>query len=268
MALDIHRDINSKLDRLLEANKIPNMIFHGPAGGGKRILVNQFIERIYGGDKETYRDCVMDVNCAHGKGIKFVRDDIKFFAKANMKGGNLFKIVLLTNADKLTSDAQSALRRCIELYTHNTRFFIIVEDKYRLLRPILSRFCEIYVPEPTVGGRKVNLHDHVLDNCFSSERRHNKALPPRLSKLLNSSTITTHQQVLDMAEKLYEKGFCALDLINYIESMNICDKKKYQYLLVFRRIKREFRNEKLLMTLIMTFLFLRSEYDLENMTFM
>ena len=127
MTLDIHGDINSKLDRLLKANKIPNMIFHGPAGGGKRILVNKFIERIYGSDKETIRDCVMNVNCAHGKGIKFVRDDIKFFAKANMKGGTLFKIVLLTNADKLTSDAQSALRRCIELYTHNTRFFIIVE---------------------------------------------------------------------------------------------------------------------------------------------
>lgn len=268
MALDIHRDINSKLDRLLEANKIPNMIFHGPAGGGKRVLVNQFIARIYGGDKKLVDDCVMDVNCAHGKGIKFVRDDIKFFAKANMKGGNLFKIVLLTNADNLTSDAQSALRRCIELYTHNTRFFIIVEDKYRLLRPILSRFCEIYVPEPIVGDRRVNLHEHVLDNCFGSERRHNKTLVPRLSKLLNSSAITTHKQVLDMAEKLYEKGFCALDLIDYIERMDICDKKKYQYLLVFRRIKREFRNEKLLMTLIMTFLFLRSEYDLENMTFM
>ena len=50
--------------------------------------------------------------------------------------------------------------------------------------------------------------------------------------------------------------------------MSLDLKKKYQYLLVFRRIKREFRNEKLLMTFILTFLFLRSEYDLENVTFM
>ena len=47
----------------------------------------------------------------------------------------------LKHADKLTIDAQSALRRCIELFSHTTRFFIIVEDKNKLLKPIISRFC-------------------------------------------------------------------------------------------------------------------------------
>ena len=42
------------------------------------------------------------------------------------------------NADKLTIDAQSALRRLIELFSHTTRFFIIIEDKYKLLKPILE----------------------------------------------------------------------------------------------------------------------------------
>lgn len=268
MALDIHEDIDQKLNKLMETNKIPNIIFHGPAGGGKRILVNAFIQRIYTNSEEDLRDCVMDVNCAHGKGIKFVRDDIKFFAKTNMKGGSTFKTVLLTNADKLTSDAQSALRRCIELYTHNTRFFIIVEDKYKLLRPILSRFCEIYVPEPRIGGKRVNLHEHLLNHCFPGERQYGKQLQSRIANLLDGADKTNHQGIIETVDKLYEKGFCALDLIRHIETMNICLKKKYQYLLVFRRIKREFRNEKLLMTFVLTFLFLRSEYDLENVTFM
>jgi DNA polymerase III delta prime subunit len=268
MALDIHEDINKKLDKLMEANKIPNIIFHGPAGGGKRILVNAFVQRIYANSQEDLRDCVMDVNCAHGKGIKFVRDDIKFFAKTNMKGGSTFKTVLLTNADKLTSDAQSALRRCIELYTHTTRFFIIVEDKYKLLRPILSRFCEIYVPEPRLVENRVNLHQYVLDRCFPGERQHSKLVRSSLSKLINSADTSSHKGILETADKLYEKGFCALDLIQHIETMEMCPKKKYQYLLVFRRIKREFRNEKLLMTFMLNFLFLRSEYDLENVTFM
>lgn len=268
MALKIHEDIDQKLNKLMEANKIPNIIFHGPAGGGKRILVNAFVQRIYADCEEELRDCVMDVNCAHGKGIKFVREDIKFFAKTNMKGGTTFKTVLLTNADKLTSDAQSALRRCIELYTHNTRFFIIVEDKYKLLRPILSRFCEIYIPEPRLGEKRVNLHQHVLNCCFPGERQYYKQTQLRVAKLLETANTSTHQDILEIADKLYEKGFCALDLIQHIETMKICIKKKYQYLLVFRQIKREFRNEKLLMTLILTFLFLRSEYDLENVTFM
>ena len=68
----------------------------------------------------------MDVNCAHGKGIKFVREELKFFAKTNMKNKCNFKTVILSNADKLTVDAQSALRRCIELFSHTTRFFIII----------------------------------------------------------------------------------------------------------------------------------------------
>ena len=266
--LDIHEDINIKLDKLMEANKIPNIIFHGPAGSGKRILVNSFIQRIYKDCKEDLRDCVMDVNCAHGKGIKFVRDDIKFFAKTNMKGGTIFKTILLSNADKLTSDAQSALRRCIELYSYNTRFFIIVEDKYKLLRPILSRFCEIYIPEPRINSKRINLHSYILHECFSNESKYNKKLQCKLGKLIEDSNTSDHKGIIELSKQLYQKGYCALDLINYIETITMCPKKKYHYLIAFRRMKREFRNEELLMTFIMTFVFLRSELDLENVTFM
>lgn len=266
---NIHSEITTKLVKLLETNKIPNIIFHGSAGCGKRVLVSNFIKRIYSNNKELIRDCVMNVNCAHGKGIKFVREDIKFFAKTNMKGGgSTFKIVLLANADKLTGDAQSALRRCIELYTHNTRFFIIVEDKYRLLRPILSRFCEIYIPMPLVKTHKVNLHTHVLHNTFQHELQTNNNYNLKLAKLLNTSKLNSHNEIIEIVETLYDKGYNALDLLNYIENMDIDEKKKYQYLLHFRKIKREFRNEKLLMTFILVFLYLRSDYDLENMTFM
>ena len=73
----------------------------------------------------------MIVNCAHGKGIKFIREDLKLFAKTNihLNNGILFKSIVLLNADFLTIDAQSALRRCIELFSHTTRFFIIIENK-------------------------------------------------------------------------------------------------------------------------------------------
>ena len=110
----------------------------------------------------------MYVNCAHGKGIKFIRDELKFFAKShiNSNGGDIFKCIILLNGDKLTMDAQSALRRCIELFSHTTRFFIIVEDKYKLLRPILSRFCEIYIPEPIYNGKYINLYKHTIEQTF------------------------------------------------------------------------------------------------------
>ena len=133
MSLSIHADIYRKVEYFLTSQKIPNIIFHGPHGGGKRTLVNDFVEKIYDNDKEMTKAYVMNVNCAHGKGIKFVREELKFFAKThiNLKGRGHFKTIILSNADKLTIDAQSALRRCIELFSHTTRFFIIVENRYK-----------------------------------------------------------------------------------------------------------------------------------------
>jgi hypothetical protein len=66
-------------------------------------------------------------------------------------------------------DAQSALRRCIELFSHNTRFFIIAEDKYNLMKPILSRFCEIFVSEPVINNKIVNLYQYNLQKVFKTK---------------------------------------------------------------------------------------------------
>ena len=138
-----HQNIINKLDFFISNKRIPNLLFHGPSGSGKKTIVFNFLDKIYE-NKLLIDEYVLYVNCAQGKGIKFIREDLKFFAKTNInfKDGNLFKSIILFNADKLTIDAQSALRRCIELFSHTTRFFIIVEDKYKLLKPILSRFCE------------------------------------------------------------------------------------------------------------------------------
>ena len=138
--LNIHTDIKDKLNTFIEQKKIPNLILHGLAGSGKKTILFDFLKEVYSNNKIYLQDYVMTVNCAHGKGIKFIREDLKFFAKTNidLHDGSIFKSIILLNADKLTIDAQSALRRCIELFSHSTRFFVIVDDKYKLLRPILS----------------------------------------------------------------------------------------------------------------------------------
>ena len=174
----IHSSIKEKLEYFYSIRKIPNIIFHGPSGSGKRTIVNDFIHNIYENDREKIKSLVMYVNCAHGKGIKFIREELKFFAKThiNSNGGDIFKSIVLLNADKLTMDAQSALRRCIELFSHNTRFFIIVEDKYKLLKPILSRFCEIYVSEPIHNNNTINLYKYNLNETFKMKEIKNLRL--------------------------------------------------------------------------------------------
>ena len=149
------------MNYFIENHSIPHIIFYGKAGSGKRYLLNYFINKIYDSDKEKIKEYVMYVNCAHCKGIRFIRDQLKFFAKRNMQNncGKIFKSIVLSNAENLTNDAQSALRRCIETFSHNTRFFIIIEDIEKILSPILSRFCNIYIPYPKLENKKTNLYN-------------------------------------------------------------------------------------------------------------
>jgi DNA polymerase III delta prime subunit len=281
-----HPEIDEKLNFFFKSGKIPNIIFHGASGSGKRTIVNKFISNIYQNNKTLIKNYVMYVNCAHGKGIKFVRDELKFFAKThvNVEGAGNFKTIVLSNADELTIDAQSALRRCIELFSHTTRFFIIVQDKYKLLKPILSRLCEIFIYEPVIKGKKVNLHKHNIQLTFNVTEASDKKMYRWFDKVLqplqlastsgpstagSSTAQATIQDLMELANKLYEKGYSGLDLMKYIEQTKTTDDmKKYQMLLVFNKIKREFRNEKLFILFILNFLLLRSDYDLENISFM
>lgn len=291
ITIEGHEYIIEKLNYFYKIHKIPNIIFHGGCGTGKKTIVNQFINTIYNSDKEKIKTFVMYVNCAHGKGIKFIREELKFFAKTHIisNGGDIFKSVILLNADKLTMDAQSALRRCIELFSHSTRFFIVIEDKYKLLKPILSRFCEIYVPDLMIKTSIVNLHniDEEYNHLVSLQKEVKKYIDG-LGIMLDAPSHVNHANTInskskndniikkntEFALKLYEKGFNGLDLISLIERNMITGKnimnheKKFEFLITFNKIRKEFRNEKTLMLFILHFMFLSLEYNLENISFM
>ena len=272
--LNIHSHIISRLKYFQEIHKIPNIIFHGQSGSGKRTIVNNFINEIYHRDREKIKSFVMYVNCAHGKGIKFIREDLKFFAKTNINsnGGDIFKSIILLNADKLTIDAQSALRRCIELFSHNTRFFIIIEDKYKLLKPILSRFCEIHVPETVNNNSGINLYKHHLENTYKwsdIKSTRNEWLIKDLNKSISKDT--TIYDLMNISTKIYEKGYSALDIIYLIENEKcfvLSNEKRFELLCAFTKVRKEFRNEKLLILFLLNFIYLSSDVVLENISFM
>jgi len=288
----IHKDIHNKLDVFIKNRKIPNIIFYGPRGSGKTFILNSFISSVYGGDKTAIKNYVMHANCAHGKGIRFIREELKFFAKTNidLKEGAIFKSVILTNADKLTIDAQSALRRCIELFSYSTRFFIVVENKDSLLKPILSRFCDIYVPQPIIMGcggvgTQVNLHSyHANLICDTSkiERSRDKSLvelikihPDYLKTSSDDPAPTTtptpseYKSIVDLSVVLYEQGYCGLDVIEFLRnSPHMNEIKKYELLIMFDKVRKEFRNEKLLLLFILHFIVFRCNRSLENISFM
>ena len=172
---DFHKHIFDKLDYFIKYKKIPNLLFYGPHGSGKRTILKKFLNNIYECNKNIMNSNILYVDCGQGLGIKFIREDLKFFSKTSILPNNcsFFKSVVLLNADKLTIDAQSALRRCIELFNHSTRFFIIVNDKSKLLKPILSRLCSIYVEPKEKDNKILNLH-HYNSNQFNINNYLNK----------------------------------------------------------------------------------------------
>jgi hypothetical protein len=238
------------LNHFFETKKIPNIIFHGNSGSGKRTIVNNFLSKIYDYDSLKLKSNVMMVNCSHGKGIKFIREELKFFAKTNIQVNDIiFKSIVLLNADSLTIDAQSALRRCIELFSYNTRFFIIVENKCRLLNPILSRFCEIHIPGyDNMLGERINLHSNNLQlNIFNSSVKYeieNFEISLKF-KLLDLIDLSTH---------LYENGYYAKQIVEYfVSTKKECGKcLDYDLLnLFYYKLKKDFRCEKMLMFYIL-----------------
>ena len=257
--IDIHQKLKKKLDYFIENHKIPHIIFYGNSGTGKKYVLNYFIKKIYNNDQMKIKEYVMYVNCAHCKGIRFIRDELKFFAKRNMQNNNgkIFKSIILLNAEKLTTDAQSALRRCIEQFSHNTRFFIVIENIDNLLNPILSRFCNIYIPYPIIDDKQKNLYDTV--NTHEIILKKELWLKNKLSK---KNIFRNVKEITQFVEEIYNKGYSALDILNFIEKTN--NKNKYNFLFYFDKIRREFRNEKNLMFIFCYFYFLRKNIALEN----
>lgn len=308
---DFHTNIHNKLSVFIRNRKIPNIIFYGPHGSGKTYILNKFIHSIYGGDKTAIKNYVMRANCAHGKGIRFIREELKFFAKTNIdfKEGAIFKSVILTNADKLTIDAQSALRRCIELFSSSTRFFIVVQNKDSLLKPILSRFCDIYIPPPVICTptsaddleaateaapcSHVNLHTYFADQACdtykiiksrdSSLHELIRVHPSYMEDAADAAdaattgdatdatlpTVDEYVKILDISVILYEQGYAALDIIDFIHTYpKMNELKRYELLIMFDKVRKEFRNEKLLILYLLHFVVFRCKMSLENISFM
>jgi hypothetical protein len=280
--------VTNKLNYFISIRKIPNIVFHGSSGCGKRTIVGDFINRIYNGDRNQIKNNIMFVNCAHGKGIKFIRDELKYFAKTNIQCNNntLFKSIVLYNADELTIDAQSALRRCIELFSHNTRFFIVVENKHKLLKPILSRFCEIYIPDKINDVDYANLHNINRELTYGMKdmkREHRiQMLEPVLKPIIVDGVQPekhTYKWFLNLANRLYDDGVSCLDIIEYLEkdiksslenneTKESLRKKMVYVHFCFNKVKGEFRCEKMLMFYIFDYMFLRLDCSLKNISFL
>lgn len=257
--------IQDKIDNFISTKKIPHILLHGESNSKCIKCLQYLLHNIYDSPQQR-KDYILYVNCAHGKGIKFIREQLKFFAKTNINdvfngtqttNSNhsiiMFKSIVLLNADFLTIDAQSALRRCIELYSHKTRFFMVVLDKDAIINPILSRFCTIYIAN--------NAHKTIANNIRTSNLRY-------LKKILTHIDVETQtylgQSLFMLSQEIYNRGIYYVDFIDCIDKLVKDPVIKYGMITYINKIRHEIKHEELLIACILNIYCLRHKLELEN----
>lgn len=133
-------EIVERLKAYVKTKNVPHLLFAGPAGTGKTTCALALTKELYGG---TWRQNFNELNASDERGIGIIRGKIKEFARTAPIGKADFKIIFLDEADSLTNDAQSALRRTIEKYSHICRFILSVNYSSKIIEPIQSR-CTVF----------------------------------------------------------------------------------------------------------------------------
>jgi replication factor C subunit 2/4 len=116
------------------------MIISGMPGIGKTTSILCLARQLLG---DAYKEAVLELNASDERGIDVVRNRIKGFAqkKVTLAPGRQ-KLVILDEADSMTSGAQQALRRTMEIYSGTTRFAFACNQSNKIIEPLQSR-CAI-----------------------------------------------------------------------------------------------------------------------------
>tara|TARA_B100001121_G_scaffold308622_1_gene333185 strand:- start:848 stop:1813 length:966 start_codon:yes stop_codon:yes gene_type:complete len=146
-------NIISSMKGVLKSKNMPHFLFFGPSGCGKTSTILALTRELF--TDEYFNERVIELNASDERGIKVVREKIKRYAQnsVNTKDGiPNFKVIILDEADSMTSESQCALRKIMEDYSSVTRFCIICNYHQKIIEPIVSR-CSLLRFKPIINKK-------------------------------------------------------------------------------------------------------------------
>ena len=202
-------NVIQSLRSAIKTNNIPHLIFFGPSGCGKTSTIIALAKDLFG--VENYADRIIELNASDERGINIIRDKIKKYSKQSIKkldNAPPWKIIVLDEADTMTTDSQFALRQIMEKYSNITRFCIICNYYNKIIDPIISR-CALFRFKPIDSNNiitklkyicekeNINCSDKILEKIINICRGDLRKAVNLLQKSYNSYSDNINIELLD-----------------------------------------------------------------------
>lgn len=168
-------ELMKTLKNAIKSGSLPHLLFYGPPGTGKTTTVLALANELFGPAK--YNERILELNASDDRGISVVRNEIITFSRTIVGNADPkypcppYKILILDEADAMTSDAQSALRKVMEETSNITRFCIICNYVDKIIDPIASRCMKFKfqaISNETMAKRLKHIskkENMFLDDC-------------------------------------------------------------------------------------------------------
>ncbi len=133
----------NKINKFIQDKDMPNIIITGMPGIGKTTTIKCIARGLFG---KYANEAVLELNASDERGINSVQDTITSFCKKkldlNEKGKKTYaehKIIILDEADNMTSKAQLLINNLMEKYHKTTRFAFTCNNSSDIIESIQSR---------------------------------------------------------------------------------------------------------------------------------